>query len=486
VGTSAPDADDDPGPDADSDRGPDFDRLRATWKRTLSLSWPVTAEHVLRTLMRTTDVLVTGSFSPAAVAAIGLADLYARLPLRIGLGLGGGAIALSSQDTGRGAEASRDEAITQALLLGVLAGVPFVAFGVLFGRAAIGFLGAPPAVAAMGGTYLAVIFATAPARHVALVGARALQGTGDTLTPMYVNVLSNALNIAGSVGLGLGLGGLPRLGIVGVGAATAATNVFTAGALLVAIGGTWSEASLTRPSNPIITRQLIRVAVPRIAEGLATTLAEFPFNALLLGLGTEVNAAFQIGRRLYQQVTAPLSRGYNVAASVLVGQSLGEGDPGESRFRGWAIAALGVFTVGAIGAGLFLAAPSLVGFFTDDAATARYAVGFARVYAVTAAFLVSGLILSGALQGASETRVPFAARVTASFGFLLGLSTLLVNLGWGVLGVYVGIGLAWVWTALVVAAGFRWGDWAGRAADMMAERSEHGADIEDTDAESDA
>ena len=57
------------------------------WRRTLSLSWPVTAEHVFRTLMRTTDVLVTGLFSPAAVAAIGLADLYARFPLRIGLGL---------------------------------------------------------------------------------------------------------------------------------------------------------------------------------------------------------------------------------------------------------------------------------------------------------------------------------------------------------------------------------------------------------------
>ncbi|WP_210408916.1 hypothetical protein [Halorhabdus rudnickae] len=39
---------------------------------------------------------VTALFSPLAVAAFGLANLHARLPLRIGLGLGTGAIALSS------------------------------------------------------------------------------------------------------------------------------------------------------------------------------------------------------------------------------------------------------------------------------------------------------------------------------------------------------------------------------------------------------
>jgi len=448
----------------------DRPRLLAMWKRTFSLSWPVSAEHVLRTLMRTTDVLVTGSFSPAAVAAIGLADLYARFPLRIGLGLGSGAIALSSQDTGREAEASRDEAVSQALLIGVLTGVPFVLFGLRFGEAAISLLGAPDDVARMGGQYLAVIFATAPARHVALVGARALQGTGDTKTPMYVNVVSNTLNIVGSFGLGLGLFGLPRLGILGVGIATAVSNVFTALALTAAFAGPWAAAGLVRPSNPVVARQLVRVSAPRVGEGLATNLVYFPFNTLLLGLGTEVNAAFQIGRRLYQQVTAPLTRGYNVAASVLVGQSLGEENPEEATYRAWAVVALGVLSVGALGVGLYAAAPVLAGFFTDDALTLRYAADFARVYGVTAVATVTFVVLSGALQGASETRVPFVARVSGTLIFLLGLSALLVELNWGVFGVYVGIGLSWVWMALLGMLGFRYLNWAERAAEMMAER----------------
>ena len=464
-------------------------RLLAVWRRLLSLSWPIMAEQTLRTLMRTTDVVVTGLFSPAAVAAIGLADLFARLPLRIGLGLGSGAIALSSQDTGASeqgdaddsdtgdadaaseATANRDEAITQAIVVGILAGIPFIVFGLLAGERAIAALGAPPNVAQMGGTYLAVIFATAPARHVALIAARSLQGTGDTRTPMYINVVSNLLNIAGTVALGLGLGPVPRLEIVGVGIATAFGNLFTAVALLAAIYGPWAAASFARPTDATIAKQLLEVTAPIIAEGLAAPVAEFPFNAILLSFGTEVNAAYQIGRRMHQQVTSPLSRGYNVASSVVVGQALGEGDPARARFEGWASAALGLVTVGAIGLLLFVGAPLFVRLFTDDPATIDYATDFARVYGLVSPFLVLYVVLSGALQGGSDTRTPFLARTTGMFGFMVGFSWLVgVRLDWGVEGVYAGIFLYFVWALLVVAAGFRWGGWAAKAAAMMEER----------------
>ena len=455
------------------------ERLLGVWRRVLSLAWPVMAEQTTRTLMRTVDVFVTGLFSPAAVAAVGLADLYARFPLRIGLGLGGGAIALSSQDTGRGADATRDEAVTQALVLGALAGIPFVAFGLLFGRQAIALLGAPLRVARMGGTYLAVILATAPARHVALIAARSLQGSGDTRTPMYVNVVANVLNVVGSVALGLGTFGAPELEAVGVGLATAGANVFTACVLVVAIavpsgrfGGPWTAASFVRPRNPTIARQLVAVSLPRIGEGLVATLAEFPLNALLLGFGTAVNAAFQIGRRAYQQVTGPLSRGYAVAANVVVGQPLGEGEPERARFNGWAVCALGLLTVGAVGILVALFATPFVSLFTDDPTTLGYAAGFARTYGLVAPFYAFFVVLSGALQGASDTRTPFFARLVGTFGGLLGLSYLLgVGLDYGVFGVHVGIAASYTAMAVIVAVGFRRGDWAARATTMLDERS---------------
>lgn len=445
-------------------------RVVGVWRDVLALSWPVMVEHVFRTLMRTTDIVVTGLFSPAAVAALGLADIYARLPLRIGLGLGSGAIALSSQDTGGEAIANRDEAITQALLIGVLAGIPFVAFGALVGRTAIAVLGAPPDVARMGGTYLAIIFATAPARHVALVGARSLQGMGDTRTPMYVNIASNGLNVIGSASLGLGLFGLPRLAIVGVGMATAFGNGFTAVALLLAIH-LRTDSGLGRPRDPTITRQLLIVSIPRVTEGFADTAAQFPFNALLLLFGTEVNAAYQIGRRMYQQVTAPLARGLRVGSSVLVGQALGQGEADRARFNGWATAALGLLTVGTLGLAVVAGAEWFVRLFTRHPETVAYATAFARTYGVAAPATVLFIVIAGALEGGSETRGPFVARTTGVFGFMLGFSYLAsVVFGYGVPGIYAGIVLLNVWAAAIVVLQFHRGGWASRAEAMMADR----------------
>lgn len=76
-------------------------RLVSIWRRAAGLGWPIAVQQTFTTLMRTVDVVVTGLLSPSAVAAVGLADLYAQFPLRIGLGLGAGAIALSSRDTCR-------------------------------------------------------------------------------------------------------------------------------------------------------------------------------------------------------------------------------------------------------------------------------------------------------------------------------------------------------------------------------------------------
>lgn len=449
------------------------ERVLSVWRRTIALSWPIAVQQTFNTLMRTVDVIVTGLFSPAAVAAVGLADLYAQLPLRAGLGLGSGAIALSSQDTGRDDADTRDQAISQALLLGFLVGIPLVAVGVVAARPLIALLGAEPEVVAMGGTYLAIVFAAAPMRIVGLVAARSLQGTGDTRTPMLVNIGANGLNIAGTVGLGLGIGALPELGVVGVGVATAVSRTFEAVAFALAFLSDRTGPVLRRPTDPTIARQLVAVSLPNFAEGMSTSLANFPFNALLLTFGTDVNAGYHIGRRIYQQVAGPLYRSYNVAASIVVGQSLGEGDAEGARFEGQAIAALSLLTLGGAGIALLVGADPLAGAFTSDAATRQYAATFARVFGVSMFFFGIFFPFAGSLRGAGDTRTPFYANLSGTVVFMLGFSYLAgVTFDYGLAGVYAGMMLCYAWWALVVTAGFRWGDWADTAASMMAERAE--------------
>jgi putative MATE family efflux protein len=452
-------------------RLPRRERVRSVGNRTLDLGWPVAVQQTLNTLMRTVDILVTGFFSPVAVAAIGLADLYSRIPLRIGMGLGSGAISLSSQETGRGSTATRDRAITQALFIGLLCGIPLIAVGLLFSEALIGLLGADAAVAREGGRYLAIVFAAAPMRIVGFVGARALQGTGDTRTPMVINGGATGLNILLSIALGLGVAGAPRLGIVGVGIATAVGRTVEALLVVAVLLSDRTSLSLARPRGLLLTRQLLEVSVPDIVGGLSTEVANFPFNSLVLLFGTEANAAYHIGKRIYQQFTAPLFRAFRTVSSILVGQELGAGQPDDARSTAGIVAGISLTTLGVIGVLLFVAAEPLATLFTRDVITIGFATEFNRAFAVAMAFIGIYFPLSGALKGAGDTRTPFLAGIVGSYVFLLGASYLFaLVLDFGLTGVYVGIVLSYVSRAAIVGVAIRRDDWTDLAAQMIAER----------------
>jgi putative MATE family efflux protein len=447
-------------------------RTRSIWRRGIALGWPITVEQTFNTLMRTVDLIVTGLFSPAAVAAVGLADLYMQFPLRIGLGLGSGAITLSSQDTGRGAALTRDQAITQALLIGSIAGIPLMFVGLLFSEPLIALLGAEPEVVRLGGLYLAIIFVAAPMRIVGLVGSRSLQGAEDTRTPMLINGSANALNIVLTVSLGLGIWIAPQLGVVGVALGTLISRTYEATAMIGAIASDGTVISFTRPRDLTITRQLVAVSLPSFAEGMSASLANFPFNALILLFGTEANAAYHIGRRIFQQFSGPFYRSFRTVSSIIVGNALGEGDPAGARYAAKGILALTVLILGSASVFLFVSAGVIGSLFTQDPLTLGYTIESTRVFAVSMPFIAAFNSVAGSLRGGGDTRIPFYARLVGVFGVMLGGSYLLgIVLGFGLLGVYVAIVLNHVSWAIIVCIGFVRGGWEEKGASMMAERS---------------
>lgn len=155
-----------------------------------------------------------------------------------------------------------------------------------------------------------------------------------------------------------------------------------------------------------------------------------------------------------------------------MGQTLGEGNPDNARFAGFAITGLGVGTIGVISAGLFLVAPRLAAVFSNDLTTIGYTVDFTRTYAVALLFMVILFVFAGGLRSAGDTRTPLYAQFTGQFGFMLGFSYLIgVVFGYGLIGVYLGIVLTYAWGALVVALGFILGKWAETAAALIDERA---------------
>lgn len=436
--------------------------LRDTWRSVLDLAWPVIATGSIRTTMRTIDLIVVGLFvSPTAVAAIGIGDVIARIVLQIALGLGAGTIALVSQSHGADHYAYADATTTQTVILALILGVPIAILGWLIAPWYFRLLGAGAAVAEPGILYLRVIILTASFRILGIMGGRALAGTGDTRTPMVINIVSTTVNIILTLVLVIGIGPVPAFGVLGAAAGTAIGNMITGLTFIGVFATGWFRVSLRTDAlyRPVIAREIIRIGTPQVLDRNVYAVADIPLNGIILLFGTEANAAFQIGRRVQQYARMP-NWGFSTASSTLVGNNIGVGAPEESERYGWGSVLLALLVTGTLAVVLFIGARPIGGIFTNDPVTLGFALEWIRVLAIATIFQSLFSVLRGGLQGAGDTKWPLYGSVLGIGGFTLGFSYLVgVELGVGMLGVYAGIVLDYVVRSLVVSYRFISGEW---------------------------
>lgn len=449
---------------------------RSVWRRAVALAVPATGQFGAQSLMRTIDLVITAGISPAAVVALGLSDLLMSLADRVSNGYVSGANTLVSQDTGAVAGANRDQALTQASVLAAGVTVPFVVVFVLFGGVLLRLIGAGEAAVDLGVTYLTVVAATAPLVALREVAGNGLRAIGDTKTPAYVTVPMDGVNAALSVTFGLGWFGAPRFGILGIGAATlvasAAGTILLCGYVQYA-----SPLSYTVPRGRTVAAQLTRLAAPSAATGFVTTFAVFPFNGLLLSVGTVVNAGYQLGWRLFSQLVGPISRGLGVAGRTLIGQRLGENAADGSADDGMRpadlVGSVLVLTalVGVTGGGVTaLIAPVVTGLVAEDPAVARQGAAFLAFFGAISVVFVTNNVATAMLGGASEARLPLVSRLVGTYGGMVGVTWIFLRADYGVTSFYVGLTCCYLLMLAVVAGGFWRLNWVGRATGWIADR----------------
>lgn len=137
----------------------------------------------------------------------------------------------------------------------------------------------------------------------------------------------------------------------------------------------------------------------RIDEEITVMVADLPFNAVLLAIGIEANAAYHIARRVYQQVMAPTRRGFTIAVNIFVGQSLGE-NADAAYINGAATTILSGVIASVL---LFVGGAPIVRVFSDDPTMSMFATSFVQAFAIAGVFHAGFGGFRGALRGGSDT-----------------------------------------------------------------------------------
>lgn len=434
------------------------------WRAMWHLSWPMLLIMVFNFLVGLVDVYVAGLIGRDVQAAIGfLSQLYFLLII-VANAISIGTVALVSRSFGAGDVERAALYARQSLVFGLAVAVILSALGLLFYRQIVETAGFPPGIRSMAERFL-VIYALALGPNYILIISNALfRARGEVKKPLATMFVFCAANLVLDFALVFGLAGLPRLGYRGIAYATAIAATLSMAANVVFLStGTW-KGLLGRSWRPDV-RTILRIAGVGWPAGLlqvAWSSGSIVLYSILGKLGSQsivALASITNGLRIEAVIFMP-AFAVNMAASVLVGQNLGAGNPGRAAGLGWKLASASAAVLSALSAVIFFGAEFFASLLTGDPAVLAETARYLRVNMLAEPFMALAMALSGALQGAGDTRGTMWIIVVCMWLIRLPLAfALSLVAGLGALGVWIAMVASMTVQGLLMAYRFRQGKW---------------------------
>lgn len=422
--------------------------LRGSYTEVWHLAYPAVMTMLSQTMMSFADAAMVGRLGAAELAGVGLAGTLVWGIYSFFNGLVNGVNTFVAQDYGAQQYKAIGVMTWQGIYFSLISGVAILLLG-SYSRSLFALLGPAPEVQAIGTTYARIRMAGGVFVVLWMCFSSFLRGLGDTRTPLKVTIIANIINIFGDYVLIFGKLGFPKLGIEGAAIATVLANLIgTIYFFVIFISkqndNLYGTRSNWRP-NLYHMKRLARIGVPIGVQWVLDMGGFIVFSAIIGRIGTAELAASEAALRLMSLSFMPVY-GFSIAATTLVGQYIGANEHPLAVRSGNTALRLGMYYTLGI-ACLFLTIPGiLIAVINSDPKVVAIGKNILRLVALFQVFDGIGIVCSGCLRGAGDTR-------------------------WTM---YVAVGYAWlIFVPLAYAGGFllnggAFGAWAGATAYIIA------------------
>jgi putative MATE family efflux protein len=417
---------------------------RAVFTRVFRLGWPAVASMILETLLSITDAFWVGKLGATPMAAVTSAMFPIWTMFSLLTILSTGVVAIISRAFGAKATAEVERTGSKSLSFAIWAGVGYAVMGYFLAPIIFAIMGTNPDVTHLGIMYLRIFFLGVIFFFVNDTLAAVFRAMGDTRAQLIASSAAVLLNIVLDPLMIFGIGPFPAWGTSGASTATIISAAF--GTLLymwmIKRGrlGFVLRLRLFEKIDFGLVKAIVRIGSPPAISGLVFSVIYIFLNRIVAGFGTESIAAMMVGNRL-ESISYLSSFGFSMAASALVGQSLGAGDIKQASQSVWASFSIGgVFTL-VISAAFLLIPRQLAIFFIDDERVVVIAIDYLRILALSQVFMAAEIILEGSFAGAGNTMPPMVVSIPGSI--------LRLPLAW-YLSDIAGLGINGVWWTLTI------------------------------------
>lgn len=416
--------------------------IGAEMRRALLAGLPLMGAQLLSIGNGLVDALVAGRLGPAQLGAVGIGAGIVFIVTLSSIGLLAGLSPTMAQARGRGQRLNVGVAFRQGLWLAMVLVVIDMAVLALC-LATLPQWGLDDVLVMPMQRYLATAIWSMPGAVLVLTARNLCEATARARPVLLVQFIGLLVNLIADLGLGLGMFGLPRLGIAGIGWSTTIVQSTTCLILLLFLRApTFERFAPYRPLEPpdlSYLLGLLRLSAP-ICLMLLCEAGLFIATAIQMGMiGTVAAGAHNIAIGT-AAAAYMLPLGLSFALTARMGLAYGRGSIGGLRLR--AVSGL-LLTL------CIACLTSILMIVFRDAIAALY-TSDPEVRALAASLIILGAMfqlsdglqatLIGLLRGLQDTQVPMVINAFAYWGIGFGTGYVSAHrLGLGAYGLWFGL-----------------------------------------------
>jgi putative MATE family efflux protein len=314
------------------------------------------------------DAYFVSQLGSAPLAAVSYAFPVSFIVGAIAMGLGTGTSSLASRLFGAGNQEKVRQIATHSMLLGLIAGLCVVIFGLLTLEEVFSLLGADEQTMPFVKDYMEIYYWGGIFLVIPMIGNAVLRAGGDAKTPSVLMASTAVINAVLDPILIFGWFGFPALGIKGAALASVLANVvFLIASLSILI---FRENLIQFRKNTVAAilhswSQILHVGLPAIASNLITPMSTALVTSLISSFGQSAVAGFGLASRLEAFIII-IFMALGGAIAPFVGQNFGA-QKFDRLKQGFVFCVAFSFIYALFCIGFFiLSVDTLLGFFTTD------------------------------------------------------------------------------------------------------------------------